>query len=287
MTTLSILIPSYNHSKYIIDTLNSHVENNPFDYEIIIIDDGSTDQSPKLIQEWVTNHPEVKTKFFSRENRGVTATLNQLVDLAEGEFIRFFGSDDLSAPHANEVMIDFLTKNKADAVFGFCEVIDQNGKIIADNSIIQLGKTIDLYQENLSKAIIANWAVVGPSLILRKSAFLKVGKFNEKSLIEDWYLYLNLLAKTDLRFVNKVVAQYRHHDTNASRTKDPVRRIKNYQSQIMSGKDCLTLYVGKRKRYLLEAVSLLELKLSFVEKSPVEMIIKGIKFLYYKSLNLF
>lgn len=260
MVKLSVLIPSFNHSQFIIETLNSHIEDNPFDYEIIIIDDGSTDNSVEIIQKWIDTKQDIKTTFIHRENRGVTATLNQLVDLASGDFIRMFGSDDISYSKSSALMIDYLEKNDLDACFGYCKVIDEKGLVTADNSIENLGKRVSDYQQDVTKAIISKWAIVGPSLMLRKSVFNVIGRFDEKSLIEDWYLYMNLAAKCKIQFINECVAFYRHHQNNASRTKDRIRKVKNYESQIHSGEMCLKLFETKEYRDML-SVEILKLKI--------------------------
>ena len=284
MIKLSVLIPSYNHSKFILETLNSHVENNPFDYEIVIIDDGSTDNSVEIIQKWVDSHPEVKTNFVHRENRGITATLNQLIDMAKGEFIRIFGSDDVSLPHANRLMIDYIEKNGIDACFGYCKVIDENGLMIAENSIENLGKRISDYEKDVVSAIISKWSIVGPSLMMRKSVFNVIGKFDEKSLIEDWYLYINLAAKCKIHFIKECIASYRHHQNNASRTSDQKKRIRNYESQIMSGESCMALFKNRYRLELKVAVMLLRLKKSIVSKNFFASCTQCIQLIYLKFL---
>lgn len=287
MTVLSILIPSYNHSKFIVETLNGHVEKNPFDYEIIVIDDGSTDNSVEVIKSWMVSHPEVKSKLISRPNKGITGTLNELIDLAQGKYIRIFGSDDISIPGANAMMVEYLETNQIDAVFGYCRVINEEGKEIAENSIIQLGQNPQDYSSDIKKSIITKWAIVGPSLMVKRDAFNTIGKFNEASLIEDWFLYMSLAAKTKLHFLQKEVAYYRHHQGNASRTKDPVRRVRNYNSQIQSGKDCLKFFSGKEAFFLQEAISLLELKKSFVARDVLKFPLYAIKYSFFRTINLF
>lgn len=283
---LSILIPSYNHAHFIVDTLNSHVENNSFEYEIIIIDDGSKDNSVQVIQDWINQHPQVKTKFISRENRGVTATFNQLIDLSSGKYIRLFGSDDLTYPGANQEIINFLENSGDDAAFGFARVIDAAGNIVASNSIEFLGRKTEDYKHEMKRAVILKWAVVGPSLILKKSVFDTIGKFNEKSLIEDWYLYLNLISRLKISFKNQPVADYRIHESNTSRTNDKNKRIKNYESQIMSGEECLKHFTGKEKLMLQAEVFFLAAKKNLIMRDFIKCFWYLVKytFCYFRSL---
>lgn len=286
MITLSILIPSYNHAHFIIDTLNSHVENNTFSYEIIIIDDGSKDNSVEVIQGWINQHPEINTKFIARENRGVTATFNQLIDLAQGKYIRLFGSDDLTYPKANEEVVNFLEDSGKDAAFGFARVIDEKGKLLSSNSIEFLGKNVEDYLKNMARSVILKWCIVGPSLILRKSVFEKIGKFNEKSLIEDWYLYLNLISRCNISFLNRPVADYRVHSSNTSRTTDKNKRIKNFESQIMSGEECLRHFTGKQRFMLKAEISFLNAKKSFIMRNFVKCFSYLVEytFCYFRTL---
>lgn len=281
MITLSILIPSYNHAHFIVDTLNSHVENNPFSYEIVIIDDGSSDNSVEIIQNWINKHPEVRTRFISRENRGVTSTLNQLIDLAEGKYIRMFGSDDLSFPGANQKLVDYLELTGDQAVFGFARVIDKKSKIISSNSIEFLKRKPSDYEKEMKRSIILRWAIVGPSLVLKRDSFEKIGKFNEKSLIEDWYLYLNLISAFKVSFLNTPVADYRIHDSNASRTKDKNKRIKNIESQLMSGEESLKKFSGKEFYMLKAEVSFLKSKLYFLRGEFIKCLKSLISFSFF------
>lgn len=284
--TLSILIPSYNHAHFIVNTLNSHLESNPFSYEIIIIDDGSKDNSVQVIKDWINQHPEVEIKLISRENRGVTATLNELIDLSRGKFIRLFASDDLSYSNANKDLVDFLEKSDCDAVFGYARVIDDAGTLVHSNSIEFLGRHVRDYQMDLKRSVILKWAIVGPSLMLRRTVFGVIGKFDEKSLIEDWYLYLNLISQCKVGFHNHPVADYRIHASNASRTNDRARRIKNYASQIMSGEACLKHFSGNQKYMLQAEISYLSAKKCLAGRDFIKCFLYLVKYTYFYFRSL-
>ena len=89
---VSVLIPCYNHSEYVVECLNSVVKNDYGNTEIVIIDDGSNDNSANKIEEWINNNKSaVKTKFLTRANKGLAKTLNELLTLSTGDFICLLG----------------------------------------------------------------------------------------------------------------------------------------------------------------------------------------------------
>jgi Glycosyltransferases involved in cell wall biogenesis len=98
---VSILIPFYNHNHFIKQTLDSIKEDTYENKEIIIINDGSSNPEDSNITNWMQQHPEIQTTYIKRENRGVTKTLNELIRMANGDYILPCASDDYFIENTN------------------------------------------------------------------------------------------------------------------------------------------------------------------------------------------
>lgn len=113
----SILIPCYNAEKTIIETLNSITSQNFIDYEIIVINDGSKDDSEFMVEKYRSEHNEVNIKLFSQENSGVSVARNNAILKSTGDYLIFIDADDLIHPNYLEKVSNILEKNKADSVY--------------------------------------------------------------------------------------------------------------------------------------------------------------------------
>ncbi|MGK8176596.1 glycosyltransferase family 2 protein [Aeromonas dhakensis] len=230
---LSYVIPSYNHSKYIesvLDSIKKDGDKVLSNYEIVIVDDGSSDNSAEVIQRWIDNNRAVTCQFHRQENKGIAATLNKLYSLSEGEFVRPCSSDDLIIDGSSSVLLDEIRDSVA-CIFGDGILIDDNNDFISKSSIdYHRGLKRDLmYDKKINKSLIERWCVAGPSLLLRKS-FIKNFKYDEAARIDDIDLFLTLLRTSSVQYVDIPVCKYRIHASNTSKTKNTSDRIKNLQS---------------------------------------------------------
>ena len=213
---VSVLVPLYNHASYIEQCLDS-VLNDPWpSKEIIIIDDGSNDESARVVEEWYKKHSPLRTckfHFESRENRGLTNTLNQLVSKAKGEFIAILASDDYLLPGGITSRVMYLQQNREkDAVFGDCEVVDMKGRHIFASGISDYHRGRREFladQRFISHELVFNWCVPGPVFLARRSVYSRLGDYDENLVVEDRDFYLRLAAHNLIGFINSPVAAYR------------------------------------------------------------------------------
>lgn len=168
---ISIIIPSYNRAKYINEALESILSQTyQGEYEIIVIDDGSTDNSREIIENF-----EYPVNYFYQNNAGIGAARNRGVELSKGEFIAFLDSDDCWTPQKLEKQMFILDKNsEVDGVIGQVQNVLQSEWA---------------RKEEDSNSTIAGYS---PSAILiRREAFMKVGNFETKLKIGeviDWFI---------------------------------------------------------------------------------------------------
>jgi glycosyltransferase involved in cell wall biosynthesis len=220
---VSIIVPLYNHAKYIEATLESFANEGHPNLEVVIIDDGSKDNSFDVAQAWFARHPNAFTNVVleRQENAGITKTLNRLVARCTGEFITMVASDDLLLPGGIQVRLDALER-RPDwlSVFGDAAMIDEQGVQTASSALHKINRT-NLkaleYDHLRTQELILRWSIPGPVLLSRRKAFdpeRGVGPYDETMFIEDRDLYLRLLARNALGFVSQAVAAYRMHTRN-------------------------------------------------------------------------
>ena len=127
--TVSVVLPVYNHERYVGDAIRSVLAQDIPPLELIVIDDGSTDQSASAARQAMKARRSGAT-FFARENRGAAATLNQAVQLARGDFIQPLNSDDLPGPGRLSAMLRCVAETGAELAFSAVDCIDAAGSRI-------------------------------------------------------------------------------------------------------------------------------------------------------------
>ena len=129
---VSVIVPAYNHEKYVQDTIKSIINQTYPNIELIVIDDGSKDLTWQKIQEIKEECEKrfVNIHFETKQNEGTCKTMNKLLSYANGDFIYLIASDDLAKPQAIEKEVEFLSKNPDYALcVGDNELIDANSTV--------------------------------------------------------------------------------------------------------------------------------------------------------------
>ena len=122
---VSIIVPVYQTEKYVGRCIESLVNQSYQDLEIVLIDDGSTDNSAAICRQWEAKDKRIR--FFHHNNRGVSYTRNRGIEKSKGEYLLFLDSDDILCPDTVRNMVDFLEKYKADICICGYEVVSEEG----------------------------------------------------------------------------------------------------------------------------------------------------------------
>lgn len=214
---VSVIVPMYNHARYIQQCLDSVYNEDYPNIELIIIDDGSNDESVEVAKKWREYHQGKLHRFHieTQENRGICKTLNKLISLAQGEYILPLASDDYLLPGNVQLRINALS-NHPDWLAVFCDtiVVDENNKLLSDSGIEFHGgrKKILSNQTFMRREMILNWTIPGPVILARKDAYnptIGIGLYDENLYNEDIDSYYRLLARNALGFIDAKVAAYR------------------------------------------------------------------------------
>jgi len=202
---ITVIMPSYNSEKYLDDSIQSILNQTFTDFEFIIIDDSSTDNSWKIIQEYAKKDNRI-ISIKNDRNLWITKTLNMWIKFSKWEYIAIMHSDDIAKISRFEEQFNFLKKNTdIDLIWSFVEYID------AFNNIIYKIKTKPTDMEIIKKDIWKYSPVVSPTFFFRKSLIDSVWFFDENlNRCEDFdFLVRCLINWKKISNVGKVLLSYR------------------------------------------------------------------------------
>ena len=207
---VSVLLPGYNAGSYLDAAVRSILEQSLEDLELVVIDDGSTDGSGEVLRK----HAQVdsRVRLISRENRGLVATLGELIDNARGELLARMDADDIALPDRFRAQVRFLEENpRTVCIGGGIILIDENAKELNQKPNV-VGK--DHVQR---RELEGRMPICHPAAMFRASAIAKVGGYRPEAYpSEDLDLWLRLGEVGHLDNVPEAVLRYRVHSTSIS-----------------------------------------------------------------------
>lgn len=216
--TVSVVMAVYNTEKYLAQAVESILNQTFGNFEFIIIDDGSTDGSLKILEAYAAKDKRIC--LISRENQGISRTRNELLAKAKGEFLAVMDSDDIALPERLARQVEFLEHNR-DVVGVGCarEVIDEKGRLLIcaeepeDNDRIQ-------------QSMLAGFcSICNPSAMIRRSSLIEVGGYDEAlAPSEDLDLWLRLGEVGKLANLKDKLLKYRIHNKSASEQSQTLQR---------------------------------------------------------------
>ncbi|MES2111597.1 MAG: glycosyltransferase family 2 protein [Bacteroidota bacterium] len=206
---VSIITPSYNSSKHIAATIESILDQSYTDWEHIIIDDASADDSLEIVKQYSAKDARIKYIGLS-ENRGVANARNQGLKFATGKFITFLDSDDLWDSSKLEKQINFMLKNNFRFTHTAYRKINSEGAVVANK--IGVSPVVN-YNKLLKHNEIGCLTVMCDAEVIGKHSFSKIGH-------EDFALWLKILKDGHLSHgLDEVLASYRVHGNTLSSNK--------------------------------------------------------------------
>ena len=211
--TVSVIMPSYNHSRFIKDAIQSVLNQTFEDFELIIIDDGSFDDSQEIIQEFAEIDSRVKP-IFHKKNMGIARTLNDGLKSSKGEFITFIASDDVWTPNKLEVQLEILARNEDLVVWSEGEIIDANGNPTGQTFTERHTATNRKKNGRIFEELLKGNFIFGSSMILKRKNLGKI-KFDESlKYLNDYKFVVDLAWKYEYHFIESPLAKYRIHGGN-------------------------------------------------------------------------
>jgi glycosyltransferase involved in cell wall biosynthesis len=206
---VSVILPVYNQEKYIAETIESVLAQTFTDFEFLIVDDGSTDASAKIIQRYAEKDKRIKA--FYESNAGKSAATNKLVGKATGEWCAFLDADDIMLPQRLFSQISFHKQNPAvHASSSHCYYINQDGNMFGTQRYPHL-KDVDACKKVLANNEIITCSFTG--LMVSRLAFLQSGGLLTRfEPCEDFEFFNRLIEKGFcLVIIQEVLMKYRIH----------------------------------------------------------------------------
>lgn len=206
---VSVVMPVYNGSRYLTEALESIRRQSFADFEIVVIDDGSTDDSPRILAEFAKS--DRRCRVITQENRGLVAALNRGIEAAQGSLIARMDADDVAESRRFALQVEYLGANLDVAALGSSiTIIDDEGRDVGLRSY-QCGRA------NVALAIQDHCALAHPSVMMRRSAVIAAGGYREAFRhAEDYDLWLRLAERHALDNIPVPLLRYRQHGASIS-----------------------------------------------------------------------
>jgi glycosyltransferase involved in cell wall biosynthesis len=214
LVLVSVAMLSYNHEKYLAQAIESVLNQTIQDLELIIVDDGSKDNSRHIIKEYSAKDPRVKPVFHER-NFGIARGANDCLKTASGEYFGFIGSDDLWVPSKIEKQLKVLEKDPEKIVWSEGQIIngkgDLTGGTMTELLYSPVKKSGHIFQELLREDFI-----FGQS-ILMKTEIAQKFSFNENlRYVNDHQFFIDIAREHEFVFMPESLAKYRLHGQNTT-----------------------------------------------------------------------
>ncbi len=187
MPTISIIVPAYNAERTIVETVTSVQQQTYSDFELIVINDGSTDQTLELLGKV----QDPRLKVYSYENGGLSVARNRGIAQASGEFIAFLDADDLWTTDKLELQLTALQQHpEAGVAYSWTLFMDEKGELFhADKPIFFEGNVC-------AQLLVSNFLASGSNPLIRTQAVTSIGEFDPLvSGAADWDYWLRLAAR--------------------------------------------------------------------------------------------
>ncbi len=200
---VSVIIPTYNHARFVLDAVESALSQSYKNIEVIVIDDGSTDNTREILLPYAD-----RIKYVYQENRGLSAARNRGIIESTGEYIALLDADDMWLPAKLEKQVKFFSEsNRVGIVSCGGYVVDITGETMKEILVFNYNDKLTF----LTNLLFSNtvWGG-GSSAVVRRECFNNVGLFDESlRSAEDWDMWLRVAINYDIRFVELSLSKIR------------------------------------------------------------------------------
>lgn len=210
MPKVSVIIPTYNSMRYLPETVESVLKQTHQDFELLLVDDGSSDQTV----QWAFGLADPRVKVISQQNQGVCVARNAGIAQAQGEYIAFLDHDDLWQPTKLEKQVRCLDDNPAvGLVHTWMVLVDEYGK--STGRVMSSNAEGDVWKQTLEQNTIAS-----SSVMVRRCCLETVGVFSPSRdlyTVEDWDLWIRIATRYPFALIKEPLLSWRQHANNGSK----------------------------------------------------------------------
>ncbi len=219
MERVSVIIPLYNKEKYIAKAISSVLNQSFVDFELIIVNDGSTDKSERVVKDF----NDQRISLYTKENGGVSSARNFGIEKSKFEYVALLDGDDWWKEDFLSILISLKNKFTDSGIWaGRYVQVNEAGDQIALNRFPQIEEGIfDLFDYF--------YAICSSSILLRKSVFNECGYFNEKLTHgEDTDMWIRIALKYNICYTNKTISYYNIAGNPLTRSIGKIPKIENH-----------------------------------------------------------
>jgi len=217
---VTVIALCYNHARFLLECLDSIAAQTCRDFELIVTDDCSRDDSADMIADWIVRRcPEARFIRHAR-NRGLCPTLNEALALARGEFISMIATDDVWEPNKIAVQLAAMRAVSDDVavVYSDASQIDEQSQPLPHDFMAHHRPGLTPPTGEVFSALADGNFIPAMATLIRTSAIAAVGGYDERLTYEDYDMWLRLAARFRFLFVPGALARYRHVATSMVRT---------------------------------------------------------------------
>lgn len=217
---ISVVMPAYNHARFIDETINSVLNQTYDNFELIIVDDGSTDDTAKIIKQF----SDPRITYHYQHNQDAFNALNNALAMTNGDIISIINSDDVYAPTRLERLMSVMLTKQAQCIFSDIHLIDDDSQRLDDSSLYWnqwRQEKLDFFAQapdDLTRGFLhANLMVTTSNLMMTASAYKKVGNFAPLRYLHDYDYIFRLLRAypKEVHFLHtEKLLSYRLHQSN-------------------------------------------------------------------------
>jgi len=213
---VDVVIPAFNAERYIEQTLESIMPQGSLVHSIIVVNDGSTDQTAQIVEAFTRQHPHLSIKLINQTNAGLANARNTGINAATAPYIALLDADDIWLQGKLEHQLEVFATNpdpRLGVVYTGYELIDENSLLISnDKGIIKPQARGDVRSKLLTGNFISG---SGSSVLIKSSVFKEVGLFDESlRASEDWDMWLRIAQQFHFDYVDTPLVQIRVHQDN-------------------------------------------------------------------------
>jgi glycosyltransferase involved in cell wall biosynthesis len=219
METASIIVPTYNRADLIIETLESVRAQTYSPIELIIVDDGSTDQTSTIVSEWIGKTRIERCQYVKLKlNAGKVAAVNEALEYFKGNYVMILDSDDVLLPNAIYDGVEFLHRNvDVGMVCAKAYVLDGYTKTEKLLGVFSQDKEFTDLKKHYGNMLLRGNAIISSTVLMRRDVVQTVGKLNSKlRFTHDWEYWMRVEEKFKIGFLGEPSLYYRTNVPGAS-----------------------------------------------------------------------
>lgn len=216
---VSVIVVSYNHSKYIRENLDSIKAQTYPNIELIVADDASADNSVEVFEAWLSENHYPAKKIFHKQNTGLATTLNECLELITGKYVKLIAADDFLHPESIAQCVAKLEElgEEYGMVFTDFYTVDDNSETIDS----YLKTPLSIFDNHTLRydALLEQNRIIAPTTLIHTSILKKTGLYTPNFILEDYDRWLRIGKINKIYFINSKLCYYRRHENNVSQIK--------------------------------------------------------------------